>query len=201
MSDSKYQYHTCCENEDTTRVVKNITIEHRVIHMSQPSPRHDIFSTMSLAVRDIVETCSQTRWIFRKHVFLQVSNANIRAASKVGDATAATLSLDFPLWKLIDSSRAVLLPPCIAVVNVTRPQNSVVRWSESFIADTIRNATLFGDMGKHSCIIMLIYFSVGEIDHEAVSVVILDAAGIAYAYNVPKGDCADIAFQCVSTLL
>jgi hypothetical protein len=56
-------------------------------------------------------------------------------------------------------------------------------------------------MGKHSCIIMLIYFSVGEIDHEAVSVVILDAAGIGYAYNTPKGDCSEIAFQCVSKLL
>ena len=157
--------------------------------------------------------CRNARLSFRKSVWIEVVRVGIANNSKtrktLQDAVEITADdfriLEYSNLNMVRLSRDAVEaanPVCIVVLHVNMAESHTR--SQEFVEQIVRNATIHGDVTHNTHIIVQIFFVCerdNAIVHDAVSVVMVDGAGVAYFYNTPEGDHAQIAFECVSRLL
>ena len=119
-----------------------------------------------------------------------------------------------------DVADAVIQCPVAVVmlyVDVSTPPPAAKGWTDAYITSVIKNGVIYGSIDASTHIVLQIHYK-GLDTHssatssnnapglpppmsEAIAVVIVDAAGMAYCYNMPGGDCEHVGFRCVSKLL
>ena len=97
-------------------------------------------------------------------------------------------------------------PVCVVMMraNVKYRPISDAEWSDNFIDDIVQNSVQYGTIESDTHVIVQIFFEglcqTAYFD-KALCVVVVDQAGIAYCYNMPRGACEHVAFLCITKLL
>jgi hypothetical protein len=180
--------------------------------------------------RTLSGICTNARWTFRKSVWLSAAKlalensqtgmhsdkgnngGDIHDSSRV-DRDKAFQLLEYANWNIVQeayhtvssSPRAscdtiVLSPVCVVMLHVDMNNASGLTWSEKFIETIVRDGAIYGTVDTYTHIVIQIFFKRIGAD-ETVSVIVADKGGMAYCYNLPGGDCQQLALRLVSTVL
>lgn len=154
------------------------------------------------------------RSLFRPEVWFQVgsllANAPGLDATNTDSFKALHYTNNYSTTRVVAEDRPSLVSVVMLDINPGFPPRPYTNWSDGAIDKTVQRCSKYGEIQKHTHIVVQIFFK-GMFNKkrtggclstdEAVGVILMSAKGVVYTYNVPGGLYEQLAYRVVSRLL